>query len=145
MLPKVTIDAGWQATNNESLVKSSWTDVGVTGSWTLGAGRIADIDAATASLRAANARVRALEAQVRLDQANANRQLLLATEEVEVRRQAVLHAEQAATVVNDLFEQQLSPLTDLLAVQAELAGQRVGLRAAEVGVMRAHLAISLAG
>jgi outer membrane protein TolC len=145
MLPRVVADAGWQTTDNQTLVKQSWADVGVKVQWSLGAGRATDLHAAGLTGLAAQHRLEHTRRTVTNEVAAATDQLALAHRAVDVRQQSVLRVEQAAQVLVDRYRQALAPLTDVLAVQADLAAQRAGLASARLDVQRAELAAAFVG
>ena len=72
--------------------------------------------------------------------------LLTAREqEVDVRRQSVLQAEEAARVLSDRYTEQLAPLAEVLEAEAVRAREQAALRRAEVEVVRTRLRLAYAG
>jgi multidrug efflux pump subunit AcrB/outer membrane protein TolC len=142
LLPRVDLDVGWQATDNRTLVKGAWMDGGVVASWSLGAGRLAELQGSAQRGAALTAQQDALERAITWQQEAARQQLVLATADLDARQRSVVQAESAARVLRDRYDEQLAPLTDLLAAEAALAGQRVAVRQAEADVLRARSAVA---
>ncbi|MCB9675289.1 MAG: efflux RND transporter permease subunit [Alphaproteobacteria bacterium] len=145
MLPRVTADLGWQGTDNATLVKSSWSQVGVTATWALGAGRLADVDAASARLSAVRSRSEALQRGAVAERAASTALLEARSAEIAVREASLAQADAAAGILADRYAEQLATLTDVLDAEATRASQRAALEAARVEVVRARLALALAG
>ncbi|MEZ4319922.1 MAG: efflux RND transporter permease subunit [Myxococcota bacterium] len=145
MLPRVTADVGWQGTDNATLVKSSWSQAGITATWALGAGRLADMDAASARISALRSRSDALQRGAGAEVAAARAVLAVRESEIAVRERSVAQAEAAQRVLSERYGAQLATLTDVLGAQAELADQRSAAVQARAELVRARMALALAG
>jgi multidrug efflux pump subunit AcrB/outer membrane protein TolC len=145
LLPRVVADVGWNGTDNETLVASNWTRAGVTATWSLGAGRLARVDAASAQIAAAGARRDGLARGVGAERTAAAAVLDVRIAEVAVRRTSEAQAAEAARILEDRYAEQLATLTDVLAAQADRANQSALRIQAEAEVVRATVALAVAG
>ncbi len=145
LLPRVVADVGWNGTDNDTLVTSSWTRAGVTATWSLGAGRLARVDAASARIAAASARQDGLSRGVAAEQTAAAAVLDVRVAEVAVRRSSEAQAVEAARILEDRYTEQLATLTDVLQAQADRANQSALRVQAEAEVVRARVALAMAG
>jgi outer membrane protein TolC len=145
-LPTIALVGQWTSTDTEALDRNAWTEASVVAVW-----RPLDKGRRLAETRVRTARVRAL----RHDLIEANRgvelEIRAAYSAVENARDAIVargialeRATEAARIIRDRYDAGLTPLTDVLSVEAELRAQHTAVEVARLDAVRARHALDLA-